>query len=105
MNKKINYLAIIPVYGTCIVLIILFIKTIRQEITRKKMIMYMFSCALVGFLSILISMLFLKFINDLTNHETFINTYGVWIGFILGGYIMNIFTFVLINKHHDELKK
>lgn len=105
MNKKINYLAIFPVFGTCIVLFILFIKMMRQEITKKKFYMYMFSCGLFGFLSILITILMLKFINDLTNHETFINTYGILIGYIIGGYIMNLFTFILVNKHYEEIKK
>ena len=62
MNKKINYLAIIPIFGTVILLLWLFIKMIREEINKKKFHAYLISSALFGFLSILVGILLLNFI-------------------------------------------
>ena len=36
MNKKINYLAIIPIFGTVILFLWLFIKMAKQKINKKK---------------------------------------------------------------------
>ena len=38
MNKKMNYLAIIPIFGTIILLFWLFIKMVKQEINKKKFV-------------------------------------------------------------------
>ena len=77
MNKKINYLAIIPIFGTIILLFWLFIKMAKQEINKKKFHAYFISSALFGFLSILITILFLNFINSLVDISNFINSYGI----------------------------
>ena len=105
MNKKMNYLAIIPIFGTIILLFYLFIKMIKKEINKKKFHAYFISSALIGFLSILISNLFLNFINLFINISNFIDGYGIIIAFIVGGYLMNLFTFTLINKKWDDLGK
>lgn len=105
MNKKINYLAIIPIFGTIILLFWLFIKMAKQEINKKKFRAYFISSALFGFLSILITILFLNFINSLVDISNFINSYGILVAFIVGGYLMNLFTFTLINKNWNDLEK
>lgn len=105
MKKKMNYLAIIPIFGTVILLFWLFIKMIRSEIDKKKFNAYFISCTLLGFLAILIIILFLNFINSLIETTSFINNYGILIAFVVGGYLMNLFTFVLINKKWDDLEK
>lgn len=105
MNKKINYLAIIPIFGTVILLLWLFIKMIREEINKKKFHAYFISSALFGFLSILVAILLLNFINSLIDISSFIESYGILIAFIVGGYLMNLFTFTLINKKWNDLIK
>ena len=105
MNKKINYLAIIPIFGTVILLLWLFIKMAREEINKKKFHAYFISSALFGFLSILVAILLLNFINSLTDIASFINSYGIFIAFIVGGYLLNLFTFTLINKKWNDLEK
>lgn len=105
MNKKINYLAIIPIFGTVILLFWLFIKMIKQEINKKKFHAYFISSALFGFLSILVAILLLNFINSLIDISSFIDSYGILIAFIVGGYLMNLFTFTLINKKCNDLIK
>lgn len=105
MNKKINYLAIVPIFGTVILLLWLFIKMIREEINKKKFHAYFISSALFGFLSILVAILLLNFINSLIDISSFINNYGILIAFIVGGYLMNLFTFTLINKKWNDLIK
>lgn len=105
MNKKINYLAIIPNWGTVILFIWLFIKMAKQEINKKKFYVYLASSALFGFLSILIIILFLIFINSLVDITNFIKSYGMIVAYIGGGYLMNLFTFTLINKKWNDLEK
>lgn len=105
MNKKINLLIIIPIYGTIILMIWLFIKMIKEEINKKIFYAIFISSALFGFLSILITILFLNIINSLTNITYFIDNYGMLFSFIIGGYLMNLFTFILINRKWNDLKK
>mgnify|MGYP004704626805 FL=1 len=105
MNKKINLLIIIPIYGTIILMIWLFIKMIKEEINKKIFYAIFISSVLFGFLSILITILFLNIINSLTNITYFIDNYGMLFSFIIGGYLMNLFTFILINRKWNDLKK
>ena len=105
MNKKINLLIIIPIYGAIILMIWLFIKMIKEEINKKNFYVIFISSALFGFLSILVIILFLKFINFLINITYFIDNYGMLFSFIIGGYLMNLFTFILINRKWNDLKK
>ena len=104
MNKRINYLAIIPIFGTIIMLFWLFIKMVKHEIDKKKFHAYFISSVLFGFLSILITILFLNFINSLVDITNFINSYGIIVAFIVGGYSMKLFTFTLINKKWNDLE-
>ena len=105
MNKKINCLAIIPIFGTVILFFWLFIKMTKQKINKNKFNAYFISSALFGFLSILTTILFLNFINSLVDISNFINSYGTLVAYIVGGYLMNLFTFTLINKKWNDLEK
>lgn len=100
-----NYLVILPIFGTVILWLWLFIKMVREKINKKKFHAYFISSALFGFLSILIIILFLNFINSLVDGTNFVNSYGIVIAFIIGGYLMNLFTFALINKKWNVLEK
>lgn len=105
MNKKMNYLAIIPIWGSISLLFWLFLKMVKQEVNKVRFHAYFISSALIGFVSILIIVLFLNFINSLVDITGFINNYGIWLAFILGGYMMNLFTFTLVNKKWNDLEK
>lgn len=98
MNKNVNYLAAIPIYGSVILMFLLFIKTIKREVDMREFAACLVSCGVVGFLSILISVLLFKFIKTLLVTSSFVNDYGLFLGFVLGGYFMNLFTFAMINK-------
>lgn len=98
MDKKMNYLAVIPVYGTVILLFWLFIKTLRKEIDMKLFNICLASSAFVGFLSILMSILLFAFIGMLFGQDTFINNFVLFLGYVLGGYLTNLFSFTLVNK-------
>lgn len=98
MDKKMNWLAAIPIYGSVIIMLWLFIKTIKKEINMKQLSAYLASSALVGFLSILVSVLLFKFVGAIFLNSPFFNDYGLILGFVLGGYLTNLFTFAMINK-------
>ncbi len=104
MNKKINYLVLIPSWGTVIILIFLFIKSIRKEINKKKFNALFFRCGILSLLSKLVVILLLLFINSLIDITRFIDNYGILVEFVIGGYLMNIFTFTLINKKWNDIK-
>lgn len=80
-------------------------KMVKQEMNKKKFRAYFTSSVLFGFLSILIIILFLNFINSLTDIINFINSYGILVAFISSAYLMNLFTFTLINKKWNDLKR
>ncbi len=105
MNKKMNFLAVLPLYGAIILLFWLYIKAIKKQINKKKFHVYFICSGIIGFLSILIIILFLSLINSLVNINDFINGYGLLVAFILGGYIFNLYTFTLINKKWNSLEE
>lgn len=104
MNKKMNYFAVIPIWGTVVVLLWLYIKMVKRKINKKKFHACFASSALFGFLSILVTVLFLNFINARIDISDFVNNYGLLTAFICGGYLMNLFTFTLVNKKWDALE-
>lgn len=104
MNKKTNYLAIIPIFGSVILFLWLYIKLLKHEINTKKFLACFISSALLGFLSIVVVMLFLYFINYLFDIKIFIENYGMIVAFVIGGYLLNLFSFVSINKNWDNLQ-
>lgn len=44
MNKKLKYLAAIPLYGTCILLIYMFVLCLKEEISKKDSLKYFYMC-------------------------------------------------------------
>ncbi len=102
MNKKLNHLAVIPLYGSIIMLFWVFVKAIKHEINIKRFYKFFIACGLFGGSAILILMLFLLFISALVDIKNYIG-YGVLTVVILGGYLMNLFTFTLLNKRWDDL--
>lgn len=104
MDKKTNYLAIIPIFGSVILFLWLYIKLLKHEINTKKFLACFISSALLGFLSIVVVMLFLYFINYLFDIKIFIENYGMIVAFVIGGYLLNLFSFVSINKNWDNLQ-
>ena len=105
MNKKVKFLSIVPIFGTVILLLWLFVKVTKHKVNKKKFHAYFISSALFGFVSILATILFLNFINSLVDITNFIDSYGILVAFIVGGYLMNLFSFTLINKRWNDLKR
>ena len=99
-----NYLAILPIWGTIILLVWLFVKTIKQEINRKRFHAFFISSAIVGFISIMVVVLLLNVVGLAFDISDWISQYGLVIAFVAGGYLMNLFTFLLINKKWDRLQ-
>jgi len=96
MNKKMYYFAIIP-WGAVAVLLWLYIKTIRHEFDKKIFASLDKRCLLFGFLSmffgVCLSALPMRLINSFIDISDFAHTYGMLIADIIGGYLMNLFSF------------
>lgn len=103
MNKKMNFLAILPLYGSIIVLFWLFIKTFKKEINKKKFNIYFYSCGIMGGISIWLLILFVLFLNYQFNFSDEPFNIAIVVGFVLGGYLTNLYTFLLLNKKWKDL--
>lgn len=104
VNKKINVLAMFPIFGSVILIILLYIKMVKKEIDRKKFFAFLFCTGLFGFVSILLITLLLKFVNSIIDISSFINNTGLIISFVVGGYFMNLYSFSFINKKWSDLE-
>ena len=101
MSKKVHYFAIIP-WGAVIVLLWLYIKTIRHEFDKRIYESVDKRCMLFGFLSmflgVCLSALPMRLINSFIDISDFANTYGMDFANIIGGYLMNLFSFRCMYK-------
>lgn len=105
MNKKINYLSILPIYGTAILLFLMFIQMVKKQINKKWFCAFFISCGLFGFLSILILILFMNFLNSISDISNFISSYGMLVVFIAAGYLLNLYSFYIFNKYEYKFYK
>lgn len=104
MNKKLNYLAVIPAFGSAFLFLYLFIKMVKQEVNPKKFHACFISSAIFGFFSILIVALSMNFVDSFVDISIFLSNYGLAAAFIIGGYILNSFVFVLINRKWNDIE-
>ena len=100
MKNKINYLALIPIWGTIILFFWLFLKTAKQEVERKAFRLCFILSGFVGFLTIQGTILLVLVVCRLTDIEVTDTVYGYanLIAYIVGGYLLNLFSFILVNK-------
>lgn len=101
MDRKLNYLKYVPLYGTVIILFVLFIKAVKKEFNYNKFMKMFWKIGLIsgGISSALIFLLIV--INN------FIIRIPIPIIFlliiVLGGYIINFYAFKTIKKNYIEL--
>ena len=102
MNKKLNFLAIIPVFGTVILLVYLFFLALKKDISRKKFMITFWICGIVsGICWIGIFLIFSLLANKLP--DLFVGTNWIPVAIVIAGYMMNFFTFVFLNKKWKNL--
>lgn len=102
MNKKLNYLSIIPLYGTCILFIYLFVLSIKDKISKKKFFKSFVICAIVSAICWYMVMMIVYIVSKKLIYFNF-DSIGILITMIIGGYMMNAFTFIFINKKWEYL--
>ena len=96
MNKKLKYLSSIPLYGTCILFVYLFILSLKDKISKKKFLKSFFICAIVSAICWFMVMMIVYIVSEKLIHFDF-NTIGLIITMIIGGYIINAFTFKYVD--------
>ena len=96
MNKKLKYLSIIPLYGTCILFVYLFILSLKDKVSKKGFFKSFFICAIVSAICWYMVMMIVYILSKKLIHFDF-NTIGLIITMIIGGYITNAFSFIYIN--------
>ena len=104
MNKKLNFLIIIPVWGACILIIKLLIESHRGEIVMKKFTIFFYSLMLVVFLSSITLIIIGAILIQNFNLE-FLSKDPRRILSIIEGYIVNIYSFIFVNRKWDWLHK
>lgn len=96
MNKKLNYLSIIPLYGTCVLFVYLFILSLKDKISKRNFFKSFILCAFISAICWYMVMMIVYIVSEKLIHFDF-NTIGLIITMIVGGYIINAFTFTYIN--------
>jgi len=96
--RKINFFALFPIYGTVMLCIYsYYFCFIKKKLIKKKFYLFSFTSGLVGFLFILVSVLFIKFMKSSLDSD-YLNEVGLFVAFVLGGVFMNIYSFITFNK-------
>lgn len=96
MNKKLKYLSIIPLYGTCILFVYLFILSLKDKISKKNFFKSFILCTIVSAISWYMVMMIVYIVSKKLIHFDFYSI-GVIITMIIGGYIINAFTFKYVD--------
>ena len=102
MNKKLKYLSIIPLYGTCILFVYLFILSIKDKISKKNLFKSFILCAIVSAICWYMVVMIVYIVSEKLIHFDF-HSIGVIIIMIIGGYIINAFTFKYVDKKWNYL--
>ncbi len=107
MKKQLNYLAILPFYGSFILFVYFCILSAIKRITKKRFIPLFLLCVFVSFLLLYIVHHILTIIYETSviqgNENLFISTYKFLIIFFVGGYLVNAFNFILLNRKWNYL--
>lgn len=102
MNKKIKYFAIIPLYGTCILLIHLFALSVKDKISKKNFFKIFMICAFVSAVCWYMVMMIIYVISKEIIYFDF-NGFEIILTMIIAGYMINVFAFIYIDKNWNYL--
>lgn len=102
MNKKLKYLSVIPLYGTCILFIYLLILSIKDKISKKKFFKTFMICAIVSAICWYMVMMIVYITSKKIIYFDF-NDFGILFVMIIAGYMNNAFTFIYIDKKWNYL--
>lgn len=100
--KRISYLVLLPLYGACILVIYLYIQVLRRKVFLKQFIKFFVLTAVVGVITIYGVVGILELVYSWTA-SSFIDKYELVLVIVIGGYLMNLFTFVIFNKMSGKL--
>ena len=101
MNKKINYLFFIPFLGTVIIFGWLSARAHQGKIGRKRCLAYFVSVAIL----LAVTLLPLYLAADLASDISlgYLRTYGIYVGLVAIGYLVNFLSFFLLNKSYESI--
>jgi hypothetical protein len=102
MDKKIKYLSVIPLYGTCALYIHLYIMCLKDKISKSKFYKIFTISAAMSSMCWLVTTAIVYMIGEKITYFNF-NNFGLYIALIVGGYIMNAVTFKYVDKNWTYL--
>ena len=100
MNDKLKLLILLPALGMFILMIIYFIKYLLLEVDYKKFVKYFGICITFGAGIALIFNLTLFALYYLYGYES--RLCNIFVN-VVAGYIINVFSFIIIDKNHDDM--
>lgn len=99
MNKKINFFAFVPYIGYILLVFYLFYKYFKNEIKLKYLTFFAFLTGLISILTVSLIVIPINMVDIQSPFFVFI------LFFIVGGYLFNLFPYLLVNKWNDILFK
>ena len=102
MNKKLKFLAFVPIYGLCIMLVYLFFLALGGKISKKRYLKTFLICAIISIVCYVIVYLILYVINKCFSMAFLLENKGILL-ILIAGYMMNIFSFMFINKKQEYI--
>lgn len=102
MKKELKYLSAIPLYGTCILLIYLFVLSIKEKISKKKFLKVFIVCAVSSAICWYMVMMIIYIISQRIIPFDFYYL-GIILTLVVAGYLINAFSFTLVDKKWNYL--
>ena len=96
MNKKLKYLSVIPLYGTCILFIYLFVLTLKDRISKKRFFKSFLVCAVISAICWYMVYMIVYIVSKQLIPFDFV-AIGPVITMIVGGYIINAIAFKYVD--------
>ena len=101
--KKLRFLFFIPVWGVVINFFYINKNMYNDSsFSKKNYTIYQFLIVLTFFLGFVFSVLIMRIINNFVNIRPFFTNYGVYVGFIFAGYLINFPCIMYIRKHIEN---
>ena len=103
MDKKLKKLSIIPFLSSFVAFVWLSFKVLKREVNKKTYVKYCIGFFLLSAFTVLFTALLLYLLNQLFNIAKFMLNGGLAVVYIFNGYLMNLFTIILLNKYYENL--
>ena len=104
MEKKINFLAILPLWGPIIILLWLFTKMVNEYMPARKFNILFIGTGFLAAFSMIIAVALMKLYTLFFGMKEFVANNANILLFFIAGYLFNVLFFIILNKKMDDLE-